>query len=224
MSSSAHARALIEERNKMIDVVIVTLLRPTLRQVCNQVNNVIPDPNLILVTERGSSIGELRNQGLAKVTSEFVAFIDDDILIRDNFADLISFLKTHPDYDCVFGEPELGFTLGCSLFRTARLKAVGGFPMLDSLIVKDRPLKAKILSGVYCDHLVSRPFDVIKHSWYWMWHGFNTESRFGFLHNPKECVSLFFKSLFVWRKPAIAFCYLFWFVKAGFAYPLMALW
>jgi len=200
-----------------IDVVVVTLLRDTLGYTIDSIGSSIPSPRLILITKRGRTIGELRNEGLSIASSEFVCFVDDDIIVnKEWFRKLMTFLKSNENIDVAFGKIREGYTLGCSIFRTSRLKKVGGFPMIDTRVT-DRVTFA-IVKDSYCDHVI-KPLDPILHTVRWMNHGFGTELRFGLNNNPRTSVQLFFRFLFR-KKPAYAASYVLWLIKGLITYPI----
>lgn len=203
-----------------IDVVVVTLLRETLKYTVDSIYSSIPSPRLIIITKRGKTIGELRNEGLSKATSEFVCFIDDDIIVtKEWFKKLIAFLKSNQNIDCAFGKIKEGYTLGCSIFRTSTLKEVGGFPRIDTHVT-DR-ITFAIVKDSFCYHVI-KPLDPILHTMHWMTHGFGTELRFGINNNPKTSVQLFFH--FMRRKrPDYAVSYILWLIKGLITYPIALL-
>lgn len=200
-----------------IDVVVVTLLRDTLRYTIDSVCSSIPSPRLILITKRGKTIGELRNEGLSKASSEFVCFVDDDIIVtKEWFRKLMTFLRSHENIDCAFGKIREGYTLGCSIFRTSALKRAGGFPRIDTRVT-DR-VSFVIVKDSYCDHII-KPLDPILHTVHWMNQGFGTELRFGLNNNPRTSVQLFFRFLFR-KKPGYAASYVLWLIKGLITYPI----
>jgi glycosyltransferase involved in cell wall biosynthesis len=98
-----------------------------------RIKKVIPKSRIIYVTEKGI-LGDLRNQGLARATSEYVAFIDDDTLITSEwFIESLKVLKASGNI-CVCVPP----VCTCTLCRTREFKAVGGFPLLDGNIIRKR--------------------------------------------------------------------------------------
>jgi len=203
-----------------LDVVIVTLLRPSLSYTLKSVNDTIPNPNVILVTDRGS-IGELRNKGLMQCNSRFVCFVDDDIVLNRNwFSKCMKRLEEDDNVIAVAGRTEVGYTLGCMICKTAEFKEAGGFPKLDSYVSNKLGSRMAILEDAVCDHMVPRGLAVIQHSLYFLTKYFQTESKVGFYHNPVESVRALVR--FLWKgQPDYAFCELLWMTKTFFVLPFI---
>jgi glycosyltransferase involved in cell wall biosynthesis len=200
----------------LTDVIIVTLLRKTLPHVLKSVQKNIPNPKIILITDKGL-IGDLRNKGLYQATSEFVCFVDDDIIVTKEWFDkCVEVLKTDDSVVCVGGRTEEGYTLGCSVCKTETLKRLGGFPRLDSFVT--RKVKFLILNDLICEHLVSE-LSVFQHLFHWFVHGFYSDSKFGFSPGVVPSYRLMFDFL-LRRKPSYALSYLFWFIKALYVYVI----
>ena len=197
-----------------MDVVIVTLLRSSLRYTLKSVHETIPDPNIILMTEKGI-LGVLRNEGLMKASSEYVCFVDDDVILsREWYAKCMKWFQENPDLIGVQ-------SFGCAIFRTAKFKARGGYPIQDSdVLVKKYKLGSEIViehAGV--EHRTTG-LSYVLHSVYWLTHGFQSESKVGTNKNPKESLHDIFHFL-KQRRPDAAFIQFFWLAKAPFTLPFV---
>jgi glycosyltransferase involved in cell wall biosynthesis len=184
------------------------------------VNETIPNPNVIIITERGS-IGELRNKGLMQCNSRFVCFVDDDIILnRAWFSKCMKRLEEADDVIAVAGRTKEGYTLGCMICKTAEFKEAGGFPKLDSYVSNRLGSRMAILEDAVCDHMVPRGLAPIQHCLYFLTKYFQTESKVGFYHNPVESVRMAVGFL---RKglPDYAICELLWMAKTLFVLPFI---
>lgn len=198
----------------LTDVIIVTLMRDTLNTVIESVKKSVNNPKIILITDKGL-IGDLRNKGLKMATSEFVCFVDDDVLVTNEWFDkCVEVLKNDASVVCASGRTEEGYTLGCSVCKTEMLKKHGGFPRLDSVIYGK--VKFVILNDVICKHL-RKGLDVFKHQFHWFSHGFYTDSKFGFsvgvVNSYKKAFHFLLKG-----KPSISLSYLIWFIKGLYVF------
>jgi len=203
-----------------LDVVIVTLLRGSLTYTLKSVNEAIPNPNVILVTERGV-IGELRNKGLMQCNSRYVCFVDDDILLnRVWFSKCMKRLEEDDSVIAVVGRTEESYTCGCMICKTKEFKQAGGFPKLDSYVFNKLGQRIVILEDAICDHIGLRGLTVIHHSFYWLTRCFQTESRAGIYHNPIESVRLIVHFLRN-RLPEYAASELLWVIKTFFVLPFI---
>lgn len=184
-----------------ITVVIPTI--PTRRQTYlhRSLDSVLqqalsPDAVIVEVDHGHRGAAETRNRGLAKVTTEWVAFLDDD----DEFLpDHLARLRAHAvttDADMVYpwfdvpegfdpfpdreGQPfsatvlETRNTIPVTvLAKTETIKQVGGFQPIGP---PDNPCddwgawKALAAAGAKIEHLNRR-------TWLWHWHGGNTSGR-----------------------------------------------
>ena len=189
-------------------------MRDTLPLVIKSIKESIPDSNIIFVTGNGL-IGDLRNKGLMKATSEFVCFVDDDIIVtKEWFGKCIETLKNNENVVCVSGRTKEGYTLGCTVCKAKLFKKLGGFPKLDSLV--SNRVKFVVLDDVFCKHLVSE-LQVFRHLLHWFVHGFYSESKFGFSVGVTKGYKLIFGFLLK-RKPSYSLSYLLWFIKAIYVY------
>ena len=203
-----------------MDVVIVTLLRESLRYTLDSINKTIPDPNVIMITDKGV-IGDLRNKGLQKCSSKYCCFVDDDIVLNKNwFSKCMTKLETTPNVVAVVGRTEEGYTLGCMICKTEEFKRRGGFPRLDSYISNKYGSSFVILEDAVCEHRVGRGIVVIGHVFHFLTHGFQTETRAGIYNNPVASVRLMFQYLKK-RLPEYAVVQMFWLFKIVFVWPFI---
>jgi glycosyltransferase involved in cell wall biosynthesis len=168
--------------------VIVTLQRPTLTRCVNAVLNVIPNANIILITERGN-IGDLRNEGLRQVESEIFAFVDDDVIVNKRwFKECMKYIDR---YDMVCGRYYPFTGLGACVCRTSAFKKTKFDRRYDGTIYS----KVRyIVVDVWCDHL---DYHYIRHVLFWLRHS-------GVGHGVRGCLHHMFIGLFK-RKD----CYIF---------------
>jgi hypothetical protein len=203
-----------------LDVVIVTLLRETLVDTIKSVKAVIPNPNIILITDKGT-IGDLRNQGLRQCHSSLMCFVDDDIILnRTWYAKCMRALQEHPEVTAVCGKTPIHHTLGCMICRTEEFRSLGGFPKLDDRVMRKFGSKILTLDDAVCEHQIKRGLGPLWHNMHFLCHGFQTETRAGWWHNPKFNVLMvygFFKAGY----PDYAVGSSVWFVKTFFALPFI---
>jgi glycosyltransferase involved in cell wall biosynthesis len=192
-------------------------MRDTLKRSMTAVERSIPVNKFIFITETGKPIGQLRNLGVSRATTDIVAVIDDDVIVnRLWFKECLSFLKNNDDVIAVIGNTHEGPTLGCMLCKRKEFLAGGGFPYLDSDILNNK--KVVTLNQVFVDHVVT-PLQIIRHTLHWLGHGFATDYKFGWYNDPRECVRLFFFYL-KRKRPVNSLQYVLWFAKAIYVYPL----
>jgi glycosyltransferase involved in cell wall biosynthesis len=195
-------------------------MRETLSNTIKSVKAVIPNPTLILITGKGA-IGDLRNQGLIKCTSDFMCFVDDDIILNPEwYAKCMQTLKANPDAIAVCGHTPFHHTLGCMICRTKELIKCGGFPPLDDHILEKLDPKILTVTDAVCEHQVKRGFGPLKHNLHFFFHGFQTEERAGWVLNPRRQVWIslcYFKA----GHPDYAVGSLVWIVKPFFVFPFI---
>jgi glycosyltransferase involved in cell wall biosynthesis len=202
-----------------MDVVVVTLCRESLAKAIQSAYEVIPEANIILITDKirkDLTLGMLRNKGLAKARSEYTCFLDDDIVLSKDWYDKCMKALQNESTIVVAG----GETLGCVICKTKQFKEVGGFPKMDSYLedkLGDRLVK---LSDAICEHDIPRGIPVIQHMLYGLMLNFQTESKVGVYHNPRKSVKQIF-SFLKEGSPDYAFCELFWIVKTLFVFPFI---
>lgn len=203
-----------------MDVVIVTLLRETLRSALESVKAVIPNPNIILITGKGA-IGELRNKGLSQCNSNLTCFVDDDIILNKSwYKKCTEALLANPGLVAVCGRTAQCYTLGCMICRTNEFKRAGGFPSLDDQVHAKLGSRMLILNDAVCEHLIKRGFEPIRHNMHFMLHGFQTENRVGWWYSPLDTIGVvldFFKR----RYPDFAVGYSLWLIKTFFSFPFI---
>ena len=205
---------------KILDVVIVTLLRETLGNTIKSVKAVIPNPNIILITGKGV-IGDLRNKGLLQCNSSLMCFVDDDIILNsDWYRKCMQTLQAHPKAIAVCGRAPMQYTLGCMICRTKELKSIGGFPQLDEHIIQKLGPKLITLEDAMCQHQIKRGFEPTMHILHFLFHGFQTETRAGFYYSPKT-VFCFVLDQFKRGYPDFAVAGILWLVKLFFAFPFI---
>jgi hypothetical protein len=203
-----------------LDVVIVTLLRHTLENAIKSVKAVIPNPNIILVTGKGT-IGELRNKGLSQCTSSLMCFVDDDIALNNDwYAKSRQALQDHPEIIAVCGRTPVHHTLGCMICRTEELKKAGGFPKLDSYVLRKFGPKILSLGDAVCEHYIKRGFEPIQHNLHFLCHGFQTEERAGWCNNPIDQVWMVYSYLKT-GYPDYAVGSSLWIIKLFFVLPFI---
>ena len=145
-----------------MDIVIVTLLRESLRNTLDSISKTVPDPHIIMITGKGV-IGDLRNRGLQKCSSEYCCFVDDDVVLNKNwFSTCMEKLKIN-SLVAVSGRSEEGYTLGCMICKTEEFKRRGGFPRLDSYVTNRFGSSFMFLEDAVCEHRVSRGVNVFGH-------------------------------------------------------------
>jgi glycosyltransferase involved in cell wall biosynthesis len=203
-----------------VDVVIVTLLRSTLQRTIASINKVIPNPHIILVTEKGH-LGTLRNLGLNQCHTEYSAFIDDDMELTPSwFERCMRTLKQNPNLVSVAGRHHEGFTFGCFICHTERFKQEGGFPQADCYMSdKTGRTTFKWVPDAVCKHLIGG-FEPLRHTWRWILAYFQTEARAGLHNHPCESMRLFWHYLKI-KSPAWAASQLLWLVKLAFVFPFI---
>ena len=166
--------------------MIVTLGRETLTGTVRSIKAVIPDPNIVLITGKGT-IGDLRNEGLAKCNSTLMSFVDDDIILNKSwYQKCIQALEKYTEVIAVCGKAPYHHTLGCMICRTEEFKKVGGFPKLDDLVLEKLGPKIITLEDAICDHLIKRGLEPLFHNLHFLCHGFQTENRAGWCNTPKK--------------------------------------
>jgi hypothetical protein len=200
-----------------LDVVIVTLLRDSLRYTLKSVYSTIPNPHTILVTEKGL-VGELRNKGLQQCTSEFVCFVDDDVLLNTDWYDkCMRRLTQDLEVVLVAGRFRTGYTCGCIICRAKEFRELGGFPRLETTLGRKLGKKAVVLEDAICEHMAP-PLTFILRQFHWLTEGYQTESKIGFNMNPKQSLGLMAR--YLWdREPEYAFIQPLWIIKAFFTLP-----
>jgi glycosyltransferase involved in cell wall biosynthesis len=202
-----------------MDVVIVTLCRKSLTKAIQSAYEVIPEANIILITDKirkDLTLGMLRNKGLAKARSEYTCFLDDDIVLSKDWYDKCMKALQNESTIVVAG----GDTLGCIICKTKQFKEVGGFPKMDSYLEDKLGDRFVILSDAICEHEIPRGIPVIQHMLYGLMLNFQTESKVGVYHNPRKSVKQIF-SFLKEGSPDYAFCELFWIVKTLFVLPFI---
>jgi glycosyltransferase involved in cell wall biosynthesis len=202
-----------------MDVVIITLCRKSLARAIQSAYKVIPETNIILVTDKIRSdltLGMLRNRGLAKARSEYTCFLDDDIILNKDWYDKCMKALQNESTIVVAGRDSLGNTI-C---KTEQFKEVGGFPKLDCYLEEKLGDRFVVLSDAVCEHEISRGIEVIQHMLHSFTQGFQTESKVGVYHNPRMSVKQIF-SFLKEGSPDYAFCELFWIVKTLFSLPFI---
>ena len=200
--------------------MIVTLLRESLGDTLQSVKRVIPDPNVILIIGKGA-IGELRNRGLSKCTSDLMCFVDDDIILnRDWYKKCIRVLQTRPGIIVVSGKAPMHYTLGCMICRTEELKNAGGFPKLDDGIQQKLGAKMLTIENAVCEHQIKRGFGPIKHNLHFLFHGFQTEKRAGGCYNPAKHTLMAYSFLRA-GYPDFAVGSSIWLIKPLFVFPFI---
>jgi hypothetical protein len=203
-----------------LDVVIVTLLRKTLVDTLKSVKAVIPDPNIILITGKGV-MGDLRNKGLLQCSSELTCFVDDDIILNRNwYSKCMRVLQTHPEITAVCGKAPQHYTLGCMIVRTKEFKSAGGFPKLDDHVQWKLGIKMLTLKDAVCEHQIKRGYGPFLHNLHFLCHGFQTEKRAGWWHDPRTNFFLVY-DFFKLGYPDFAVGTSLWFVKTFFALPFI---
>lgn len=203
-----------------LDVVIVTLLRKSLKNTLKSVNDTIPSPSIILITDKGV-IGDLRNKGLAQCHSEYVCFVDDDIILNKTwFSKCMARLVEDQEVIAVAGRTQEIYTCGCMICKTKEFKDAGGFPRLDSYLSKKLGKRTVTLEDAVCEHIMPRGLSVVEHHLHWLTHGFQTEKKAGIYNNPAESMRLTVRFL---KKglPEQAICQPLWIVKAFFVLPFV---
>lgn len=202
-----------------MDVVIVTLLKPSLRYTLKSIYETIPEPHLIFVLEKGV-IGELRNKGLERVKTEFVCIVDDDIILnRDWYAKCMRRLLEDPSLVGVAGTTPQMATCGCMILRTKEFMATGGFPKLDSVIGRKLGRQLVTLEDAICTHMAGG-ISVVLYQFHWLTHGFQTESKIGININPKQSFTQLIRFL-KQKHPDLAFVQLIWIAKFPFTLPFI---
>jgi len=203
-----------------MDVVIVTLLRETLKNTIDSIKKTLPDPNIILITGKGA-IGELRNKGLFQCKSSLMCFVDDDIIVNKNwYSKCMDALQTHPDVIAVCGRTPVCYTLGCMICRTEEFKKTGGFPYLDSQVTSKLGSKMLTLSDAVCEHQIKRGLEPIRHNIHFLCHGFQTESKAGWWFKPSDTAKVVF-DYFRTGYPDFAVGFSLWFIKTVFVLPFI---
>jgi hypothetical protein len=210
-----------------MDVVCVTASRKSLTEALQSALNVIPDANIILVTDKSRNdltLGMLRNRGLAKVHSEFVCFLDDDIILNTDWYNKCMKRLEDKSVIAVAGKGStsgiVGDTLGCMVCKTKQFKAVRGFPKLDSYLENKIGKQFVIVQDAICEHRPSRGLTLIWHTLLGMQRNFQTESKVGHYKNPKDSVNQIISSL---KKgyPDNVVCELLWIIKTSFSLPFI---
>lgn len=190
---------------KIINVIIITLKRPTLKTVTQRIKKIIPNSNIILITEKGE-LGTLRNKGLIQSKTEYTAFIDDDVLITKEWYE--QSIK-HLENSNVIGYTVYlsGFTMIC---KTKQLKEIGGFPTFDSNITHKKGIKTTINNYGLIHYETETA--MFKHGLKWIMAGFDNIYPFG--HNNGITTSLKQTVTNLWKKPLLSSIYFLWFIKA----------
>lgn len=191
-------------------------MRKTLPRTLQSIRQTVPNPHIILITEKGI-YGDLRNKGLAQCTSEFTLFIDDDVTLDQNwYEECMRLFRQNANSIAIAGP-------WCwVLVKTSEFKALGGFPSLGVALRKKFKDQMVYLDDKhsYCDHIYGSPLTMIQHQFHWLTHGFQTEVKIGYNKNPKESLTVMFRSL--WNHdPAMAIIQPLWMIKVLFVLPFM---
>ena len=204
-----------------MDVVIITLCRKSLAKTIQSAYEVIPEANIILVTDKirpNLTLGMLRNKGLDKARSEFVCFLDDDIVVNKDWYHKCMKRLQDESTIAVAGTSTVGDTLGCMICKTNQFKEVGGFPRLDCYIEDKLGDRFVVVSDAICEHEVPRGLAVIRHTLNSLMRDRQTETKVGVYHNPivsaKQIVSYVKRG-----SPDYVVCELLWIVKTFFSLP-----
>jgi glycosyltransferase involved in cell wall biosynthesis len=207
----------------VMDVVIITLRRKSLARTIQSAYEVIPEANIILVTDKMRSdltLGMLRNKGLAKACSEYTCFLDDDIVVNKNWYDKSMKRLQNESTIVVAGRTSTIDTLGCMICKTKQFKEVGGFPKLDSFLDDKLGDRFVVVSDAICEHQAPRGLAVIQHTLRYLTVAFQAETKVGVYHNPIWSV----KQIFSYLKkgwPDYVIGELFWIVKTLFSLPFI---
>jgi hypothetical protein len=195
-------------------------MRKTLRSTIESVKAVIPNPNIILITGKGT-IGDLRNKGLFKCSSNLMCFVDDDIILNNSwYTKCMQALQANPEIIAVGGKAPFQHTLGCIICRTEEFKKTGGFPSLDDHVLRKLGSKMLILEDAICEHHIKRGFGPIQHNLHFLFHGFQTEERAGWCYNPRKQLFMIY-AFFKARQPDYAVGSSVWLVKPMFVFPFV---
>jgi hypothetical protein len=203
-----------------VDVVIVTLNRPSLKNAVDSVKKAVPNSHIILVTRKGV-IGELRNEGLRQCQSTLSCFVDDDLIVnRDWFQKCKKYLEENPSVIAAFGKVQNSSTEGAMVCKTAEFRKAGGYPKLDNYVWNTLGHSIVLVDNAVVSYSYANCFAPIKHTLYWMCRGFNTETKIGCYRNPFFTVKEFRRD---WRHvtPEMIICELLWSVKALFVLPFI---
>jgi len=205
-----------------MDVVIVTLMRKTLKYAIYAAKRSIHEPRFIFVKGKGF-IGDLRNEGLEKAQTKYVCFIDDDIIVPKNwFNECVNTLEQNNNIVCVLGNTEKGYTFGAMVCKTEMLKSIGGFTKADSYLlerINQHGMKYVIREDIICKHLVSE-LETIRHTRHWLLHGWGTEARFGILNlGITDAYKKIFKFL-VKGEPESSLMCIFCLIKSLFVFAI----
>jgi glycosyltransferase involved in cell wall biosynthesis len=200
-----------------MDVVVVTLMRDSLPYALQSARSCIPNPNFIFITEKGI-VGELRNKGLRQCTSEYVCFMDDDVLLnKDWYEKCMRYLMQHPEAVTVGGRFKTGYTCGCIICRAKEFIKLGGFPRLETTLGQKLGKRAATVEDAICEH-IAPPLTFISRQFYWLTEGYQTESKIGFNVSPRQSLTLM--AQYLWAKePEYALIQPLWIIKAMFALP-----
>ena len=204
-----------------VDVVIPSLMRRSLFEAMLAVQHDVGEVTFIVVHARGL-VGHLRNEGLRRVKSEFVGFVDDDVIVPKGwFSRCIRVLTMNTNLICVSGKIPLqeGLSLGCLVCRTEKLREIGGFPDVDSFL----PSVActRLLLDVSCEHRL-KGFDAVSHTFLFLVHGIGSQQPMGIYVNPVESVRLFCRFLKL-KRPDYSLAYILWFIKSLYVFAMSRL-
>jgi glycosyltransferase involved in cell wall biosynthesis len=206
--------------SERFDVVVPTLMRRSLRDCVQGIYRVIPNANIILATETGIPLGTVRNLGLRRARSEFVAFIDDDVLVNKAwFNKCMTILQDHAELIGVEGSVPEGQTLGCMILRRERFIKAGGYPKLDAYADNVYRDQLFIFSSPTCYHY-SKGLTLIRHALHWIFSFYQTESPIGVYHNPKTSLKMIIKFLRA-KKPEMIVNEIIYLIKTIYSLPFI---
>jgi glycosyltransferase involved in cell wall biosynthesis len=208
-----------EEEMSEMDVVVPTLMRKTLPYCLQAIFEVIPEPIIHLITDKGLTTGEFRNKGLMECRSEYTVFVDDDVIVNKNwYEQCMKKLLDNPNLIVAGGRFEHGLTLGCIICRTKAFQQIGGFPRMDCYI--ERKLGDRCATvDVVCQHIHPK-LDMVFRQFYNIVCDFQTESKTGTGNNPKQAMQNFFLFLY-WKQPEAAISQPLWIIKSVFCLPFL---
>lgn len=197
------------------DVVVPTLFRKSLPYTIDSIYKAIPNPNIILISDKGST-GEFRNKGLSKCTSEYCCFVDDDIILNKQWFEMcIARLESDKNLVAVRGTCKGGVTNGCLICRTKPFKELGGFPKMDVNVDYRLGSRLITLQDATCEHMNMRGFDPLLHAIHALTLDFQTENKWGVYESPTHSVKTMLSHLKD-GLPDYAIVYFLWITKAFF--------